>query len=185
MPMSRHLLRRAAALLAALLLALPAHALLQPGDRAPVFSAPASLGGSVFTFALADALRKGPVVLYFYPKAFTQGCTIEARLFAEATERFQALGATVIGVSGDDIDTLKRFSVSECGGKFAVAADGDRAIMKAYDAVMVPGTSYAKRASYVIVPDGTIVYAYSDLSPDKHVENTLSALKAWRAQQKP
>jgi len=183
--MSRHVLSRAAALLLGLLLALPAHALLQPGDRAPGFSASASLGGSVFTFALADALKKGPVVLYFYPAAFTQGCTIEAHFFAEATERFQALGATVIGVSGDDIETLKRFSVSECRSRFAVAADGDRAIMKSYDAVMIPGTSYAKRASYVIAPNGTIVYAYSDLSPDKHVENTLSALKEWRAQQKP
>lgn len=178
-------LRRAAALVLGLLLALPAQAILQPGDRAPGFTTPAALAGNTFTFTLADALKKGPVVLYFYPKAFTQGCTIEAHLFAEATERFQALGATVIGVSGDDIDTLKRFSVSECGGKFAVAADGDRAIMKAYDSVLIPGSSYAKRVSYVIAPDGTVVYAYSDLAPDKHVENTLSALKAWRTQQKP
>jgi peroxiredoxin Q/BCP len=175
--------RRFALALLAGLLALPALAALKAGDRAPDFSAPASLGGRVFTFSLAAALREGPVVLYFYPAAFTEGCTIEAHDFAEATDRFKALGATVIGVSHDDIETLKRFSVSECRSKFAVAADGDQRIMKAYDAVLAPLLSYANRVSYVIAPDGKIIYSYTALAPEKHVENTLAALRAWRERQ--
>ena len=162
--------------------ALSAQAALKPGDNAPEFKAPASLGGNVFTFSLADALKKGPVVLYFYPAAFTTGCTQEAHDFAEATDAYRALGATVIGVSHDDIDTLKRFSVSECRSKFAVAADADASIMKSYDAVFKLMPKYADRTSYVISPDGRIVYAYTAMDPDKHVENTLDALRKWSAQ---
>ena len=162
----------------------PAEAALKPGDRAPDFTTPASLGGKVFTFSLGEALKKGPVVLYFYPAAFTTGCTIEAHDFAEATDAYRALGATVIGVSHDDIATLNRFSVSECRSKFAVAADGDQRIMKAYDAVLAIAPRYANRVSYVIAPDGRIVYEYTSLDPDRHVANTLAALRAWRAQQK-
>jgi thioredoxin-dependent peroxiredoxin len=166
------------------LIALPARAALKVGDRAPEFTAPASIGGKVFTFSLADALKKGPVVLYFYPAAFTEGCTIEAHNFAEATEKYAALGATVIGVSHDSIDTLNKFSVSECRSKFAVAADTDQRIMKAYDAVLVPMLKYASRTSYVITPDRKVLYTYTDLSPDKHVANTLSALDQWASQRK-
>jgi peroxiredoxin Q/BCP len=179
------MIRRLSAALLCAALALPAWAALKPGDKAPDFTTQASLGGKVFTYSLAAALRDGPVVLYFYPAAFTEGCTIEAHEFAEAVERYKALGATVIGVSGDDIEKLNRFSVSECRGKFAVAADADRGIMKAYDAVLVPLLGYADRVSYVIAPDGTIVYAYKDMKPDKHVANTLGALEKWRAQHKP
>jgi peroxiredoxin len=171
------------ALLAATV-ALSAQAALKPGDSAPEFKAQASLGGNVFTFSLADALKKGPVVLYFYPAAFTTGCTQEAHDFAEATDTYRALGATVIGVSHDDIDTLKKFSVSECRSKFAVAADADASIMKSYDAVFKLMPKYADRTSYVISPDGHIVYAYTAMDPDKHVENTLDALRKWSAQQK-
>ncbi|CAP42823.1 peroxiredoxin [Bordetella petrii] len=171
------------ALAAALGGPLAARAELPVGAPAPDFSAPASLGGQVYTFKLAQALAQGPVVLYFYPAAFTQGCTIEARNFAEATDDYQALGAKVIGVSADDIDTLKKFSVSECRSKFAVAADGDQSIMKAYDAVHDRRPEYAKRVSYVITPDGKILYAYTDMSPDHHVANTLQALRQWRATQ--
>ena len=128
--------RFAVTLLAAALFAAPASAALKTGDRAPDFTAQASLGGKEFTFALADALKKGPVVLYFYPAAFTTGCTVEAHDFAEATDKFAALGATVIGVSHDDIATLDKFSTSECRSKFAVAADADQHIMKSYDAVL-------------------------------------------------
>jgi peroxiredoxin len=106
-----------------------AQAALDVGENAPNFTAKASLGGQVFTFSLADALSKGPVVLYFYPAAFSVGCTIEAHDFAEAVDQYKALGATVIGVSHDDIDTLNRFSVSECRSKFAVVADEDQIIM--------------------------------------------------------
>jgi peroxiredoxin len=177
-------MRLTAAVLAAMILALPAFAALKPGERAPDFTAPASLGGKEFSFSLAEALKKGPVVLYFYPAAFTPGCTIEAHEFAEATDAYAALGASVIGVSADDIATLKRFSVSECRSKFAVASDADQSIMKAYDAVLAKKPEYANRTSYVIAPDGRIVYEYTDLDPHRHVENTLDALKRWRAAEK-
>lgn len=179
-----HLRRLLAAGILALCAALPARAELKPGDAAPDFNAPAAIGGEPFRFSLSDALRKGPVVLYFYPKAFTQGCTIEANRFAEAHDDYAALGATVIGVSGDDIETLKRFSVSECRNRFAVASDADGKIMKAYDAVMPLVTSYARRISYVITPDGRIAYAYSSMSPDLHVPNTLDAVRRWSAAQR-
>jgi peroxiredoxin len=158
-----------------------AWATLQPGATAPDFTTEATLAGKPFQFALAAALRKGPVVLYFYPAAFTSGCTVEAHDFAEATAQFQALGATVIGVSHDDIDTLNRFSVSECRNKFAVAADPDQHIMKAYDAVLKVKPTLADRTSYVIAPDGKILYSYSALDPDQHVANTLAAVKKWAA----
>ncbi|HEX7645515.1 MAG TPA: peroxiredoxin [Burkholderiaceae bacterium] len=163
------------------LAALPAAAALDNGAAAPNFTTQASLGGKVYTFSLADSLKKGPVVLYFYPAAFTSGCTIEAHEFAEAVDQYKALGATVIGVSHDNIETLNKFSVSECRSKFAVAADTDHKIMKSYDAVMPVMSDYANRTSYVITPDGKVLYSYTALSPDKHVENTLAALKKWRA----
>lgn len=168
----------AVALIAGLVRA--SRAQLKPGAVAPDFTAQASLGGHEFTFHLADALKQGPVVLYFYPAAFTRGCTQEAHDFAEAIGRYKALGATVVGVSGDKIETLKRFSVSDCQGKFALVADTDRAIMKAYDSVLVPLTGYASRTSYVITPDRRILYTYSALSPDQHVANTYAALQRWK-----
>jgi peroxiredoxin len=158
-----------------------AWATLQPGANAPDFTTEATLAGKPFKFALADALKKGPVVLYFYPAAFTSGCTVEAHDFAEATPEFQALGATVIGVSHDDIDTLNRFSVTECRNKFAVAADPDQHIMKEYEAVLMIRPSMADRTSYVISPEGKILYSYSALNPDQHVANTLAAVKKWAA----
>ena len=178
------MIRRVAFTVLCALLALPAFAALKAGDKAPDFTAQASLGGKVFTYSLAAALAKGPVVLYFYPAAFTEGCTIEAHDFAEATEKYQALGATVIGVSHDDIDTLNRFSVSECRSKFAVAADRDQTIMKSYDAVLAIKPEYADRVSYVISPDGHVVFTYTSLNPEKHVEYTLDALRKWSARQK-
>src|ERR1700720_1176810 len=131
----------------------PLYAALKPGAQAPDFTTQATLAGKPFTFSLADALKTGPVVLYFYPAAFTTGCTIEAHNFAEATDEYKALGATVIGVSHDNIDTLKKFSVSECRSKFPVAADGDAKIIKQYDATMPLVSSMANRVSYVIAPD--------------------------------
>jgi thioredoxin-dependent peroxiredoxin len=164
--------------------ATPALAALKPGDPAPDFEVQVSLGGKVFMLSLAEALKKGPVVLYFYPAAFTEGCTIEAHDFADAMDAYHALGATVIGVSHDKIDTLNRFSVSECRSKFAVAGDEDQSIMKSYDAVLAIMPKYADRVSYVIAPNGRILYAYTSLNPDKHVANTLDALRKWSAQQK-
>jgi len=164
------------------LLASPLYAALQPGAQAPDFTTEATLAGQPFKFALADALKSGPVVLYFYPAAFTKGCTVEAHEFAEATEKFKALGATVIGVSHDSIDTLNKFSVSECRNKFAVASDLDKKISKAYDANLFI-TSYSNRTSYVIAPNGKIIYEYTALNPDKHVENTMAAVEKWKAEQ--
>jgi peroxiredoxin len=162
------------------LIAAPALAALPDGTQAPDFSTEASLAGKSFKFSLADALKKGPVVLYFYPAAFTPGCTVEAHEFAEATDKFKALGATVIGVSHDPIEKLNKFSVSECRNKFAVASDADGSVMKDYDAILPVKPDYANRTSYVIAPTGVIIYSYTDLKPDKHVENTMAAVKKWQ-----
>ena len=170
--------------LAACIVATPLYAALKPGVLAPDFTTQATLAGKPFTFSLADALKQGPVVLYFYPAAFTPGCTVEAHEFAEATEKFKALGATVIGVSHDPIDTLNKFSVTECRNKFAVASDADQKITKAYDAVLMIKPEYADRTSYVIAPTGKIIYEYTALNPDKHVGNTLAAVEKWQADQK-
>jgi peroxiredoxin len=166
------------------LIAVPAFAALPDGTKAPDFSTDASLAGKAFKFSLQDALKKGPVVLYFYPAAFTPGCTVEAHEFAEATDKFKALGATVIGVSHDPIEKLNQFSVSECRNKFAVASDADGSVMKNYDAVLPVKPEYANRTSYVIAPTGVIIYSYTDLKPDKHVENTMAAVKKWQDEHK-
>ena len=162
-------------------LGLPAQTALESGATAPMFTTQASLGGREFTFSLADALKDGPVVLYFYPKAFTAGCTVEAHEFAEAVDEFKSLGATVIGISNDDIKTLNKFSVSECQSKFPVGADAGGKIIKSYDAALL--FSYANRTSYVIAPDGKVIYSYTALAPDQHVANTMAAVKKWRDSQ--
>lgn len=163
-------------------LVLPARAALDIGERAPNFTTPAAKAGVTFAYTLADQLAKGPVVLYFFPAAFTEGCSIEAHEFAEATAQFEALGASIVGVSGDDIDTLSKFSVKACNGKFPVASDGSKSIMKSFDAVMQTRPDFANRVSYVIAPNGSVVYSYLSLNPTKHVEKTLGALKAWKQQ---
>ncbi len=155
------------------------YAALDVGDAAPNFTASAALGGKVFRFNLADSLAKGPVVLYFFPAAFSVGCSIEAHEFAESIPKFEALGATVIGVSSDDIATLGKFSVQACQGKFPVASDDTQAVMKSYDAVMAIKPDYANRISYVIAPNGKVLYNYQSLNPSRHVEKTLAALKDW------
>jgi peroxiredoxin Q/BCP len=172
------------AALTAVLITIPAYGALPDGAKAPDFSTDASLAGKEFKFSLAEALKKGPVVLYFYPAAFTPGCTVEAHEFAEATAKFRQLGATVIGVSHDPIEKLDRFSVSECRNKFAVASDADGGIMKAYDSVLPDHPEYANRTSYVIAPGGQIIYSYTAMNPDKHVENTLAAVKKWQGDHK-
>lgn len=165
------------AAIAALVLPLSAWPALKPGAVAPAFRTPAAVGGKTFEFDLAEALKKGPVVLYFFPKAFTKGCTIEANAFAEATPRFAALGATVVGMSHDDIDTLRKFSVEECRDRFAVASDPQARTIKAYDASsLLPGM--ASRISYVIGQDGRITFAHEGSDPLKHVEETLKAVQS-------
>lgn len=157
-------------------LALPAHAALSVGAAAPDFSADAAVGGQAFKFKLAEALKQGPVVVYFYPKAFTSGCTVEAHQFAEATEKFKALNTTVIGMSNDDIDTLKKFSVEACRNKFAVAADAGGKVIKDYDVAlkMVPGTM-ADRVSFLIAPNGKIAAVHASMNPDGHIDAMLKA----------
>ena len=170
-----------AALITTMLAATPALAALQPGQQAPDFSTTATLAGHEFSFHLADALKNGPVVLYFYPAAFTKGCTVEAHDFAEATPAFAAQHATVIGVSMDKIATLDKFSVTDCRNKFAVASDATGKISKSYDAVLIGVLGYASRTSYVIAPDGKVLYAYNAMDPDAHVGNTMKAVEAWNA----
>jgi len=161
--------------------AVPALAALAVGAKAPDFAVKAALAGKEFDFSLADALKRGPVVLYFFPAAFTPGCTIEAHDFAEATDKFNALGATVIGVTAGNADRVTEFSSVECRNKFAVAADPDQKVIRAYDAVLKQKPEWSDRTSYVIAPDHTILMTYSDLNPDKHVDLTLDAVKKWKA----
>jgi len=175
--------RLLAGLVLAALAVAPAHAVMKEGAKAPDFKAPASLGGKVFDFKMKDALKKGPVVLYFYPAAFTPGCTIEAHEFADATDDFAKLHATVIGVSRDNIEQLNKFSVSECRSKFAVAADGDGSITKAYDVETLKfgDKELSNRTSYVVAPTGDVIYEYTSRDPSKHVSNTMAAVKGWAA----
>ncbi len=166
----------AAALAMALALPLTAWSALKPGDAAPAFKTAAAVGGKTFEFDLAEMLKKGPVVLYFFPKAFTQGCTIEANAFAEATPQFAALGATVIGVSHDDIETVQRFSTEACRDRFAVGSDPRGRTIKAYDASsLLPGV--ASRISYVIGQDGRIAFTHEGSNPLLHVDETLKAVQ--------
>jgi len=171
----------AAVVAAALFAASPALAALKVGDHAPDFSTQASVGGKPFAFRLSDALKKGPVVLYFFPAAFTSGCTIEAHEFAEAADAFKANGATLIGLTAGNIDRINEFSVSECRSKFPVAADPNAAIARTYDSLLAMKPGWSDRTSYVIAPDGRIIFVHSDLRPDEHVALTLDAVKKWRA----
>src|SRR5690606_10721677 len=148
---------------------------LKPGAPAPDFTLEATLAGEAFEFSLAEALKQGPVVLYFYPAAFTAGCTIEAHNFAEATDEYKSYGATVLGVSAYNLEKLKEFSVSACRSKFAVAADPDAKVIKAYDASMAFRPNMAGRISYVITPDHKVYYEFSSSDPDDHVPNTMAA----------
>jgi len=157
----------------------PACASLDIGDAAPNFTTSAALDGNVFQYSLGEALKKGPVVLYFFPAAFSVGCSAEAHEFAENIEKFNALGATVIGVSGDDIQTIGKFSKQTCQGKFPVASDEKQSVMKQYDAVMMLMPQFANRVSYVITPNGQVAYSYQSLNPSRHVEKTLAALRDW------
>jgi peroxiredoxin len=158
------------------LAAAPASAQLPAQATAPAFTAQVAQGGTVSSFTLATALAHGPVVLYFFPKSFTSGCTAEAHDFADHIAAYKALGATVVGVSGDSIDTQVKFSTQECRSKFLVAADPGLKIARSYDSIVLG--LYANRTSYVIAPDGKIAYVYTSLDPDKHVANTLAALRA-------
>ena len=168
--------------LAFTLAASPAFAALQAGDPAPTFQIEAAKGGKTFAFDLAAALKKGPVVLYFYPKSFTSTCTVEAHEFADNIPNFEAAGASVLGISGDAIDTQKEFSSKECRDTFPVGADPSFSVIKAYDASFAG--IFAKRISYVIAPDGTILEAHQDSEADSHIQTALEAVRQWQAAHK-
>lgn len=156
----------------------PASAALPVGAKAPDFTTLGALGGKPFRLHLAEQLRHGPVVLYFYPKAFTKGCTLETKAFSDATPEFRKAGARVIGMSADDLPTLKRFSVEACRGRFPVAT-ASPGVIRAYD-VKLPVVSMSNRTSYVIAPDGRITFVHSDLGWKEHVAKTLAAVRAMR-----
>ena len=166
-------------------------AVLSVGAKAPDFQTQGAVGGKTFTLKLSEQLKKGPVVLYFFPAAFTPVCTIEAHQFADATDDFKKAGAQVIGMANDPIDKLADFSVKECRNKFPVAV-ATPALINAYDVKLgpipnLPPDVVAKmagrssRTSYVIAPGGKVLLAYSDMSPDAHVSETLAAVKNWKA----
>ena len=180
----------------AVVIALPAMAALKQGDKAPDFAAKASLAGKEFNFSLKDALKKGPVVVYFYPAAYTKGCDIEAHTFAENKEKFDAAGATIIGVSQDSIQRLNTFSADPqyCAGKFPVASDASGAITKSYDLTARAGGpgmkdvrgeeighDFTERTTFVITPDNKIIATFSSATdkttPEEHVENSLGIVQ--------
>ena len=173
-------------LLAALLLplALPVEAALAPGAKAPDFTAPGAVAGQPFAVSLKAALRKGPVVLYFFPAAFTSGCNAEAHAFAEALPDFTKAGATVIGLTAGNVDQLQKFSSEHCAGKFAVAA-ASPAIVKGYDVLLKKPdgtpTAITSRTSFVIAPSGRILFAHTDMKPADHIRLTLAAVRKYRA----
>ncbi|MCE7797674.1 peroxiredoxin [Sphingobium sufflavum] len=179
----RTILGLAAMTAAVVLAAAPASASLAVGAKAPDFTTRGAKGGKVFTLHLSDALKKGPVVLYFFPAAFTTGCTAEAREFADQSDAFAKAGATIIGMSNDPVDTLARFSKEECRDKFAVASAGPD-IIKGYDVALPPIegrpmlAGKTNRTSYVIAKSGRIAYVHSDLNYKEHVSGTLAAVQS-------
>jgi peroxiredoxin len=173
--MSRPLLALASA--AALLLApAAASAALAVGASAPTFSTTAYQAGKPVSFDLAQALKKGPVVLYFFPAAYTGGCNIEAQEFARSIEDFKKAGATVIGVTGGNKDRLADFSKEHCAGQFPVAGVSADTI-KAYDAAMPAKAEMSNRTSYVIGKNGKIAGVHSEMSPLGHISSTLAVVK--------
>jgi len=191
-----------AGVLLAGLLALPAFAALKKGEKAPDFSARASLAGKEFDFSLKDALRKGPVVVYFYPSAFTGGCNLQAHTFSEKKDQFDAAGASIVGVSGDSVERLNAFSADPqyCAGKIAVASDANGSIAKSYGLTtreapagmkdtrgVVVEHGLTERTTFVVMPDSTIAATLSSaddkITPAEHVDKALAVVKELRAKQ--
>ena len=185
-----------AALASAVVVALPAAAALNKGDAAPAFKAQASLAGKEFSYSLADALKKGPVVVYFYPSAYTQGCNIQAHTFAENMDKFTAAKSSVIGVSLDSIARLNDFSADPayCAGKLAVASDADGAIAKSYQLQVREGRAgmkdtrgvdidhgFTERTTFIVTSDGKVAATVGGVSPEENVAQALAAVKALSA----
>jgi peroxiredoxin Q/BCP len=173
-------------------IALPASAALKAGDAAPAFATQASLAGKAFNFSLGDALRKGPVVVYFYPSAYTGGCNVQAHAFAVNQEKFAALGASIVGVSLDNIARLNDFSADPdyCAGKIAVASDADGRIARSYDLAVRDAVAgrrdtrgndidhgFAERTTFIVTPDGRIAAVVGGLAPGANVEQALAAVQ--------
>jgi peroxiredoxin len=186
--------------LLAAMMVVPVFAALKAGDHAPDFSAKASLAGKELDFSLKAALSKGPVVVYFYPSAFTGGCNIEAHTFAENKDKFDAAGASIIGVSRDSITRLNAFSADPeyCAGKIAVASDADGSIAKAYNLTSAAGKAgmkdtrgveidhdFTERTTFVVAPDGKVLATLSSaedkISPAAHVEKSLAVVQQYAA----
>jgi peroxiredoxin len=165
------------ALAAATIITAPASAALKVGDKAPDFTTTGAVGGKEFKIHLADQLRKGPVVLYFFPKAFTSGCTAEAHAFSQSIGDFKKAGAQVIGMSADDLKTLHDFSTKECRSAFPVATATPET-QKAYDVAWAAHPGITTRTSYVIAKNGKVVMVHDDLDFSQHVAKTLAAVKA-------
>ena len=165
-------------ILSAMLLAIaaPSAAALPVGTKVPDFTTRGAIGGKIFKVHLAEQLKKGPVVLYFFPKVFTSGCTAEANAFAEATADFRKAGATVIGMSADTVPELQKFSVEACRSKFAVASAGPQ-IIKDFDVALTQRPGMTDRTSYVIAPTGRVAFVHSDMKPNDHVRLTLEAVR--------
>jgi thioredoxin-dependent peroxiredoxin len=186
----------AVALASAALLASPAFAALNVGAAAPEFSAKGMTGGKEFTFTLSEALKKGPVVIYFFPAAYTAGCTEETKRFADAADEFKANGATLIGLTAgarladgtmagasENLKRLAEFSAEHCRDKFPIAAV-DGKIIEAYNVKLPQRPDWSDRTSYVITPDSKIALSFSAMAPGEHITKTLDAVKAWKAAQK-
>ena len=177
----------------AMLFAAPAFAALKAGDPAPEFTAQASFGGKASAYSLKDSLKKGPVVVYFYPSAYTSGCNVQAREFAVNSDKFAAAGASIIGVSFDSIKRLNDFSADPeyCNSKFPVASDADGRIAKSYDLRVQQGRpgqkdtrgqdidhDFAERTTFVVTPDGKVAATVGGMSSRQNVEKTLEAVQA-------
>jgi peroxiredoxin len=190
--MSANLKHAALTGLLSLTAALSAFAALPEGAAAPEFKASAALAGKEFTFDLKDALKKGPVVVYFYPSAYTKGCNVQAHNFAVSHDKFAAAGATIIGVSLDSIERLKDFSADPeyCAGKFATASDPDGKIAKSYDLQVREGNAgmkdtrgqdiqhgFAERTTFVITSDGRIAAAVGGVNPMENVAKSLEVVQ--------
>ncbi|MCP1471800.1 peroxiredoxin [Sphingobium sp. OAS761] len=156
-----------------------AMAALAVGAKAPDFTTRGAMAGKPFTLTLSHQLKRGPVVLYFFPKAFTPGCSAEAREFAENIDKFKAAGATVIGMSADPVDDLVSFSTKECAGKFPVASAGP-GIVSGYDVALKMRPGMTDRTSYVIAPSGRIAFVHSEMNYAGHVKSTLEAVEAMK-----
>jgi peroxiredoxin Q/BCP len=179
-------------LLTSIVVALPAFAALSAGDTAPDFEARASLAGKAFDYSLSDALKSGPVVVYFYPSAYTQGCNIQAHEFAVNMDKFKAAGASVIGVSLDSIERLNDFSADPdyCAGELAVASDESGDIARSFDLAVREGSEgakdsrgveighgFAERVTFIVMPDGKIAETIGGIAPAENVQKALEAVQ--------